>query len=73
MLRTPWSDAEDVSSQSAYMTDLVKTIDSVVEAVRDHVEKKKYLRNFYDKAARFAFYIVPFLSFGVNVNCDCSA
>jgi hypothetical protein len=35
------------------MTDLVIAIKTAADAVRDHVEKKKYLRNFYDKAARY--------------------
>jgi hypothetical protein len=53
MARTPWNHLEHVSSQSSYMTDLVIAIKAAADAVRDHVEKKKYLRNFCDKAARY--------------------
>jgi len=54
MSRTAWNNADSiVSSQSTYMTDLVLAAQVVVDAVRELVEKKKYLRNFYDKAAGY--------------------
>jgi hypothetical protein len=34
------------------MVELVSVISTVADLVSDQVEKKKYLRNFYDKAAR---------------------
>lgn len=33
------------------MTDLIPSIGMIADLARDAVEKKKYLRNFYDKAA----------------------
>lgn len=53
MLKTQWSKLDTVSGESPYVSDLVKAVDSVLEAVRDWLEQKKYLRNFYDKAASY--------------------
>jgi hypothetical protein len=47
-----WTSLEAVHGQSSYVAELVKSIETVAETVRSHVEQKKYLRNFYDKAAR---------------------
>lgn len=55
MLKMQWGNLGTVSGQSPYVADFVKAVDSVVEGVRDHIEQKKYLRNFYDKAATYVF------------------
>ncbi|EIW62635.1 uncharacterized protein TRAVEDRAFT_160554 [Trametes versicolor FP-101664 SS1] len=49
--RTPWATVKHVSGQSAYVEPLVKAIEEVAETVKPLVEQKKYLRNFFDKAA----------------------
>ncbi|KAF8313077.1 hypothetical protein DL93DRAFT_2137978 [Clavulina sp. PMI_390] len=51
LTRTLWAAVKNVSAQSAYMNDLLPAIGQVVDPARDLVEKKKYLRNFYDKAS----------------------
>ncbi|KAF8583856.1 hypothetical protein K439DRAFT_1617197 [Ramaria rubella] len=51
MQRTSWTSLEHVSGESSYIGELVGAVQEVVATVRDHVEPKKYLRNFYDKAA----------------------
>jgi hypothetical protein len=51
MLRTVWGNLDHVSGPSAYIGDLVKAIESVTDVVREQVEPKKYLRNFYDKVS----------------------
>lgn len=53
MSKTPWGTLENVSGPSQYVGDLVKAIDSAMEVVKDQVDKKTYLRNFYDKAATY--------------------
>lgn len=50
--RTPWGTVKHVSGQSAYIEPLVKAIEEVAETVKPLVEQKKYLRNFFDKAAK---------------------
>lgn len=52
LTRSLWANVKNVSSQSTYMTELVPGISTVADLAREVVEKKKYLRNFYDKAAR---------------------
>jgi vacuolar protein sorting-associated protein 53 len=52
MQRTSWTTLEHVSGESGYVGELVQAVQEVVTIVRDHVEQKKYLRNFYDKASR---------------------
>ncbi|KAJ8494966.1 hypothetical protein ONZ51_g1987 [Trametes cubensis] len=49
--RTAWATLKHVSGQSAYVEPLVKAIEEVAETVKPLVEQKKYLRNFFDKAA----------------------
>lgn len=49
MLRSPWRDAEYVSSESAYAGDLVHSLQSTAGLVKEHIEHKKYLRSFFDK------------------------
>ncbi|KAG8953402.1 Vacuolar protein sorting-associated protein 53 [Tulasnella sp. 424] len=51
MIKTQWGALDTVSGESPYVSDLVKAVGSVLEVVRPHIEQKKYLRNFYDKAA----------------------
>ncbi|KAF8526023.1 Vps53-like protein [Hysterangium stoloniferum] len=51
MQRTSWITVENVSGESAYISDLVQGVQNVVNVIRDNVEQKKYLRNFYDKAS----------------------
>lgn len=43
---------EHVTGQSAFVDELVRGLEAVAEAVRPLVEGKKYVRNFFDKAAR---------------------
>ena len=50
--RTPWTTVKLVSGQSPYVQDLLNAIEQVGEAVKPLIEQKKYLRNFFDKAAR---------------------
>lgn len=49
MLRSPWRDAEFVSSESRYVVDLTKMVQTVVGLVREGVEQKKYVRSVCDK------------------------
>ncbi|KAG8970352.1 Vacuolar protein sorting-associated protein 53 [Tulasnella sp. 419] len=51
MQRLQWGNQDQVSGQSQYATDLVQAVDSAVGLIRDHIQQKKYLRNFYDKAS----------------------
>lgn len=51
MLKMQWGALETVSGESPYIGELVKAAESVLDAVRGQIEQKKYLRNFYDKAA----------------------
>lgn len=50
ILKIPWSRIENVSGRSAYVVDLVSSIKSVTEIVRERIESQKYMRNFADKA-----------------------
>ena len=52
MSRTSWGVLNLVSGQSAYIDDLVRAIEHVVETATPLIEQKRYLRNFFDKAAR---------------------
>ncbi|KAI0745870.1 Vps53-like protein [Earliella scabrosa] len=49
--RTPWVTVKLVSGQSAYVQDLLNMIEQVAEVVKPLIEQKKYVRNFFDKAA----------------------
>ena len=49
MARNPWREVEYVSSESAYVAELAKALNTVVDAVRDGVEQKKYVRSTCDK------------------------
>ena len=51
--RTPWVTVKLVSGQSAYVQDLLNMIEQVAEVVKPLIEQKKYVRNFFDKAARW--------------------
>lgn len=50
ILKTPWANVENVLGRSAYVVDLVGSIKSVAEVVRERVEQKKYIKSFADKA-----------------------
>ena len=50
--RTPWATVKLVSGQSSYVQDLLNVLDQIAEAVKPLIEQKKYLRNYFDKAAR---------------------
>ena len=52
--RTAWSQLNLVSGPSNNVLDLVQAVESVVQGVKDRIERQKYTRNFLDKAARFA-------------------
>ncbi|KAF9793124.1 Vps53-like protein [Thelephora terrestris] len=49
--RTAWSQLNLVSGPSNNVIDLIQAVENVVQAVRDHIERPKYTRNFLDKAA----------------------
>ncbi|KAF5383425.1 hypothetical protein D9757_006101 [Collybiopsis confluens] len=51
MSRSVWSNLNSVSGPSAYIAELVRTIEQFAEALKPTVEQKKYLRNFFDKAS----------------------
>jgi len=53
MSRANWSSLNQVSGQSPYVGDLVKTTEQVVEVIKPLMEQKKYLRNFLDKTCRY--------------------
>jgi hypothetical protein len=55
--RTAWGTIRDVSGPSAYVPDFVQAIESVADIVREHIEQKKYLRNFFDKASAYVLLI----------------
>lgn len=53
ILKTPWMNLENVSGRSAYVVDLVASVKSVAEVVRERIELKKYIRSFADKAVGY--------------------
>ena len=53
MLKTQWASNQTVTGSSPYTVDLVRNIEQVVDYVRPMIEQKKYLRNFFDKAAGY--------------------
>ena len=53
MSRLNWSSLNQVSGQSSYVGDLVKTAEQIVEVIKPLVEQKKYLRNLLDKVCRY--------------------
>ena len=55
MSRIPGSTLSLVSGNSPYIDDLIKAIDAVVDVVKPMIDQKKYLRNFFDKAAGLLF------------------
>jgi hypothetical protein len=55
MTRATWTTLESVSGQQAHVIEMVAAVDSFVEVTKSQLEQKKYLRNFYDKAAAFVF------------------
>lgn len=74
MTRTIWTILESVSGQQAHVIEMVVAIDSFVEVVKSQLEQKKYLRNFYDKAATFVFSgcAVRFLNTGTDYSSQSS-
>lgn len=48
--KTAWSQVENVSGRSPYVSDLVGTIKQVAEIVKEKVDQKKYTKSFADKA-----------------------
>lgn len=55
MTRTTWATIESVSGQQPHVIEMVAAVDSLVEVTKSQLEQKKYLRNFYDKAAAFVY------------------
>ena len=53
MLKSPWREVEFVSSESQFIPELLRGILSVVEAVREGLELKKYARSLCDKVVGF--------------------
>jgi hypothetical protein len=51
--RTAWSQLNLVSGPSNNVLDLTQGVENVVRAVKGHIERPKYTRNFLDKTARF--------------------
>ena len=71
MNRTTWVTLESVSGQQAHVLEMVAAVDSFVEVTKSQLEQKKYLRNFYDKAAAFVSRaaVMQFM----NMATDCSS
>ena len=59
MARTLWGSISSVSGPSAYIADLSRTVEQVVDMVNSSVEQKKYLRNFHDKAVAWGLKYIP--------------
>jgi hypothetical protein len=57
--RTSWSTVNQVSGQSPYTDELVKSAEQLVVVIKPLVEQKKYLKNFFDKACRSALHPSP--------------
>lgn len=58
MSRTAWNTLNQVVGQSPYTHEVVKVAEQVADTIKPHVEQKKYLRNFFDKACRYVFRLV---------------
>ena len=54
MSRTQWPSVNQVSGYSAFTNDIIRGTEQVIEFIKPHVEQKKYLRNFFDKAYGYA-------------------
>ncbi|KAF8345521.1 Vps53-like protein [Amanita rubescens] len=50
MSRTAWNTLNQVVGQSPYTHEVIKAAEQVADTIKPHVEQKKYLRNFFDKA-----------------------
>ncbi|KAJ7072043.1 Vps53-like protein [Mycena amicta] len=48
--RSTWAMWKQVTGPSPYVSDLINSVEQVVETVKPLVEQKKYLKNFMDKA-----------------------
>jgi vacuolar protein sorting-associated protein 53 len=62
MSRTSWSTVNQVSGQSPYTDELVKSAEQLVVVIKPLVEQKKYLKNFFDKACRSVICIYSFMA-----------
>ncbi|KAL1705298.1 Vps53-like protein [Schizophyllum commune] len=51
MTRTAWATLQQVTGPSAYTSQIVSATEQAVAAIKPLVEQKRYLRNFFDKAA----------------------
>ncbi|KAL1748737.1 Vps53-like protein [Schizophyllum fasciatum] len=51
MARTSWASLQQVTGPSAYTDQVVTAMEQAVAAIKPLVEQKRYLRNFFDKAA----------------------
>jgi uncharacterized protein (DUF2461 family) len=49
--RSSWATRKQVSGPSSYVPDLEYALESFADLIKPLVEQKKYLRNFFDKAA----------------------
>ena len=49
MSRSPWRDAEIVSSESAYVSTLLSAADQAIAAVRSGLEQRRYFRTYLDR------------------------
>ncbi len=52
MQKTAFGNIETVTEVSPYVTTLIAAIENAVSIVRDNLQPKKYLRNFFDKGAK---------------------
>lgn len=71
MARNPWREVEYVSSESGYVAELAKALNTVVDAVRDGVEQKKYVRSTCDKIVGCVFLLWAVLR--LELACSLSA
>jgi vacuolar protein sorting-associated protein 53 len=53
--RTSWGSVQQVTGPSAFVEDLCRSLEQVSETIIPLVESKKYLRNYFDKASRYAY------------------
>ena len=58
MSRTSWANLSNVSGPSQYVLELARNTDSFMAILNPLVEQKKYLRNFYDKAAAYVSWTI---------------
>ncbi|KZO91109.1 hypothetical protein CALVIDRAFT_542078 [Calocera viscosa TUFC12733] len=51
LVRSGWGDVTSVSGPSNAISEVVRNVEAAVDVLREQVQYKKWLRNFYDKAA----------------------